>query len=384
MHVSDRLHAALAVVALLLFTATTVRADDRVKAETRVDQVRAEYGLTGEDVIIAILDRGIDYEHPDFRNADGTTRILAIYDLTDPSGASDPANPTGVGTVYTRAEIDAALAGGSPLAHRDAVGHGTSTAGLAGGNGRASDGEIEGMAPNATFVIVKFTTEGAPAHDGEPAEAPFYNPGLLPTALDYVLGLADAAELPIVFLANFGSVGGPMDGTSDFAQAIDSRFGAGIPGRIFVTGTSDDGGVDNHAGGTVGQGQTVELQFQKGYAGFLRINLWYPDSDRFGVEVVTPSGSSGPLATPMTNGTQASASGTGFTYFHNGSAVDFFGADNDKREILIDFSGVPGTYTLRLTGTAVADGRFDASLNPSNFYAQPDNRFLTFVEEGYQ
>ena len=383
MNVSDRLRAAL-VVGVLLLTATAVRADDRVKAETRVDQVRAEYGLTGEGVIIAILDRGIDYTHPDFINMDGTTRILAIYDLTDPSGAGDPDNPTGVGTVYTRDEINAALAGGPALATRDAVGHGTSTAGLTGGNGSASGGEVEGMAPNATFVIVKFTTEGAPAHDGEPAEAPFYNPALFPTALDYVLGLADDVAMPAVFLANFGSSGGPMDGTSAFARAIDSRFGAGIPGRVFVTGTSDDGGVLNHAGGTVGQGQTAEIQIQKGYTGFLRFNLWYPDSDRFGVEIITPSGASGALPTPPGNTTQASASGTGYTYFHNGSSVDFFGATSPTREILIDFSGAAGTYTIRLTGTTVTGGRFDASLNPSNFYAQPNNRFLTFAEEGYQ
>lgn len=383
MNASKKLHIVVTTLLLLLLSVPTTLADDRVRTETRVDQVRAEYGLTGEGVIIAILDRGIDYEHPDFINADGTTRILAIYDLTDPTGAGDPDNPTGVGTVYTRDEINAALAGGPPLATRDAVGHGTSTAGLAGGNGLASGGVVQGMAPNATFVIVKFTTEGAPAHDDEPAEDPFYDPSLLPTALDYVLGLADAAAMPVVFLANFGSSGGPMDGTSDFSRAIDSRFGAGIPGRVFVTGTSDDGGVPNHAGGMVGQGQVAEIQIQKSDAGFLRFNLWYPDTDRFGVEIVTPTGASGPLPTPPDNTTQASSSGTGYVYYHNGSDVDFWGAENDKREILIDLSGQAGIYTVRLTGTIVIGGRFDASLNPSNFYAQPDNRFLSFVEEGY-
>ncbi|HEX8385174.1 MAG TPA: hypothetical protein VF576_03265, partial [Rubricoccaceae bacterium] len=57
--------------------------DDGVRAETRVDQARAEYGVVGAGVLVAILDRGIDYEHPDFRNADGTTRIRYIYDMLD-------------------------------------------------------------------------------------------------------------------------------------------------------------------------------------------------------------------------------------------------------------------------------------------------------------
>ena len=42
----------------------------------------ARYNLTGKGVIVAILDSGIDYSHPDFRNADGSTRILALYDET--------------------------------------------------------------------------------------------------------------------------------------------------------------------------------------------------------------------------------------------------------------------------------------------------------------
>ena len=40
------------------------------------------YDLHGEGVITAIIDSGIDYAHPDFRNSDGTTRILCIWDQT--------------------------------------------------------------------------------------------------------------------------------------------------------------------------------------------------------------------------------------------------------------------------------------------------------------
>lgn len=356
---------------------------DGVLAETGVDRVRAEYGLTGAGTLVAILDRGLDVEHPDFRNADGTTRVLALLDLTDDSGATAPDNPVGVGTVYTRAEIDAALAAGARLGSRDAVGHGTATAGVAAGNGRASDGRYTGMAPGADLVIVKFTTEGAAAHGNEPAEAPYYDPSRLPAALDFVDGVATAAGAPVVVLANFGSVGGPMDGSSTLARDIDARFGAGVPGRVFLTGTSDDGGVANHAGGTIAQGETAELRVRKGHAGPLRLSLWYGAADRFTVEVVSTNGAvSGPFAPPA-NGARASGSGPGFVYYHNGDGADFFGATSPSREILIDLSGAAGTVTIRLTGTTVADGRFDASLNPSNIYSRPDNRFETFVEAGY-
>lgn len=36
--------------------------------------------LRGKDVLIAVIDSGVDYFHPDFRREDGTTRILALWD----------------------------------------------------------------------------------------------------------------------------------------------------------------------------------------------------------------------------------------------------------------------------------------------------------------
>ena len=95
-------------------------------------------GVSGAGVIVAILDRGIDWESNDFRNNDGTTRIAYIFDLSDDAGADDMENGYGRGTIYTRRQIDRALAAGTTLATRDAVGHGTTTTGIPAGNGRNS------------------------------------------------------------------------------------------------------------------------------------------------------------------------------------------------------------------------------------------------------
>src|SRR4051794_1684962 len=54
---------------------TTTNALDMVRQEIRADRAAADFNATGRGVLIAILDRGIDYTHPDFRNADGTTRL---------------------------------------------------------------------------------------------------------------------------------------------------------------------------------------------------------------------------------------------------------------------------------------------------------------------
>lgn len=369
------------IVALIVLIYSSICADDKVRNETRVNKVWSDLNIKGNGVIVAILDRGIDYTHPDFTNDDGTTRILYIFDLTDNSGANNSNNPYNVGTIYNETQINSALSSGALLATRDAVGHGTSTTGLAAGNGRASNGLYSGMAPNSKIIIVKTTTEGAPAHDGEPAEAPFYNPDLIETAIKFVKAKAEEANLPVVMLANFGSVGGPMDGTSKLARMIDSEFGSEHPGQIFVSGSSDDGGLANHASGVITQGETIELKI-KNTTNQLRMDFWYNGNDKLDVEIITPNQTYGPYNSPVTNQLRDQQFVTEFNYYHNGSDVDFFVAENNKREIMIDFN-VSGNYTIRLTGAQISNGSFHASLNPSRIFAGKGNVFETYAVPGY-
>ena len=371
---------------LLAFAVTfalPLQAMDLARIENRTDAAVSTYGVSGQNVIVAILDRGIDWKNNDFRNDDGTTRIKYIFDLTDNSGANSPGNPYGVGTIFTAAQINAALDGGTQLATRDAVGHGTTTSGIAAGNGRNSaNRKYRGIAPNATIIMVKFTTEGAPAHDTQTAEAPFYNPDLLQPAISFVRAKATELNMPAVLLANFGSINGPTDGTSAFSRTIDANFGSGKPGFVFVNGTGDDGGMPNHAGGVIAQGGTNSIQIQKVNTGNLRMDLWYGGSDRLTVSLQTPNGNFGPY-NPPNNGTSANVTNSTFSYNHQGVGQVFYGATNQKREILLDLAGPAGTYTVQLTGTTVTNGRFDATINPSNIAgAANNNRFLTNVVAG--
>lgn len=356
----------------------TLNADEKVREETGVNKVWSELGFTGKNVIVAIFDRGIDYTHPDFTNDNGTTRILSIFDLTDNSGSNNAYN---VGTIYNEEEINSALLSGEKLNTRDAVGHGTSTTGLAASNGRASNGLYTGMAPNCSIIIVKFTTEGAPAHDDAPAESPFYNPDLLSTAIQFVKDKSEELELPFVILANFGSSGGPMDGTSKFSRLIDAEFGNDSPGAIFVTGSSDDGNKPNHAVGQINQDDTLDLKI-KNTGNQLRMDLWYDAQDQ--IEVIISNGiqSFGPFSAPLNELTRDQRTTDLFNYYHNGSEVDFFEADNNKREIMIDFK-MPGNYIVKLFGKQISNGNFHASLNPSQIFAGKDNGFQNYVVEGY-
>jgi hypothetical protein len=89
---------------------------DVAREEMRVANVGADLGVTGRGVLVALMDRGIDWRNDDFRHADGSTRIESIFDLTDDRGAKSPANKWRMGTIYTRKEIDASLKSGKNLA----------------------------------------------------------------------------------------------------------------------------------------------------------------------------------------------------------------------------------------------------------------------------
>jgi hypothetical protein len=358
---------------------------DSVRVETRIDDAIAQFNLTGgEGVAVAVLDRGVDWRSNDFRNEDGTTRIAAIFDLTNDTGASWPNNPYGVGTIYSREQIDSALNNLRTLDFRDAVGHGCSTTGIILGNGRNStDRKWRGVAPKATLICIKFTTEGAPAHGSEPPEDPFYDPSRLPAAIDFAVQTASQLGMPCVMLANFGSVGGPTDGTSEMCREIDSVFGDGIPGLVFVTGTSDDGGADNKAIYTLSQNETDTLKIQKSSSGSLILDLWYDGDDRFDVSINTPTTLYGPYPSPATNNNFTQISNSEFLFYHNGSNVAFYNPTNGKREIWLRIDGSPGDYELVLEGATVSNGKYDATLNPSRFSGQfSGNLFLNHVGEG--
>ncbi len=158
----------------------------------------ARYNLTGQGVIVAVLDSGIDYSHPDFRNADGSTRILALYDET-------------LDREFTAEQINEAINAPNErerfrlVPSRDTSGHGTHVAGIAAGNGRASAGVNRGVAYESSLLVVKL---GTAEPDGFPRTTQ------LMRALDYVVEKALQLKMPMAVNMSFGNNYGSHSGTA--------------------------------------------------------------------------------------------------------------------------------------------------------------------------
>ena len=112
-------------------------------------------GLKGNGVLVGFIDTGIDYENPVFRNIDGSTRILGIWDQSIQDG--QPPQNFLYGTEYTKEMIDAALSSDNPKAlvpTQDESGHGTFLASVAAG-GADVENQFLGAAPESKLAIVK-------------------------------------------------------------------------------------------------------------------------------------------------------------------------------------------------------------------------------------
>lgn len=155
-------------------------------------------GLTGEGILVGVVDSGVDYFHPDFRNEDGSSRILKLWDQSIPGNP-----PEGYirGTEYTKDEIDEALALGETegrrlVPSRDFSGHGTAVLGIAAGNGRASGGVNRGIAYKSDLLVVKM---------GNARQNSFPRTTELMEGIDYLVRQAVKMGKPIAVNISFGN-----------------------------------------------------------------------------------------------------------------------------------------------------------------------------------
>ena len=108
--------------------------------------------VSGKNVIIAIIDSGIDYLHPDFINEDGTTKIISIWDQESVKG--NPPEGYLFGSEFTREDINKAIKENDSTLSEDKRGTGTIAAGICSGKGNLNS-IYKGVAIDSELLIIK-------------------------------------------------------------------------------------------------------------------------------------------------------------------------------------------------------------------------------------
>lgn len=323
--------------------------------------------LTGEGVVIGIIDSGIDIFHPDFIDEEGNTRILGLWDQT---GRNNPPAGYPGGTFYTEDQINEAIRigrneGGRLVLERDGSGHGTHVAGIAAGNGRASGGRLKGVAPKSKLLIVKL---------GVPSESDFPRTTQLMTGADFMVRFAIKRNLPMVMNLSFGNNFGAHNGSSLLETYLESLMG--LSRITIVAGTGNEGIVARHSSGTVKQGKIEKIQFVSGpFEQSFQLQIWKNYADEFEVILEHPSGESiGPLKNRL-----------GLTSFRIGKTqiLVYFGEPspfNGAQEIYFSFLAAndyvdEGIWSIQLIPVKIVTG-FYAMWLPDSGLTSEVTRFL--------
>ncbi|PLZ07696.1 S8 family peptidase [Fischerella thermalis] len=313
----------------------------------------------GSGVVVGIIDVGCDFAHKNFRNPDGSTRLLAFWNQ---DGHSNPKSPYGYGQEYKRDEINQALSASDPYAalgyELEERSHGTHVMDIAVGNGQGSG--LSGVAPGADIVFVQLSqNEYTPLiENGEKAlESCFGDTVALLEAMRYIFDIA--GDRPCVINISLGLYGGPHDGTTLVEQGIDALVSE-KPNRAIViaAGNSYDTGI--HASGIVWPNQHFDLQWQIPHRNPRQkeIEIWYDGGDRFQLEIIAPDGSSLGRVDLGENGEVVDTEDNTIIFFTNRHSDP----NNGDNVICVfmepDLPG--GIWTLRLHGIHVINGKFHA------------------------
>ncbi len=375
--------------------------------EIGIPEVRNKHAVTGKGVIIGIIDTGIDWRHHDFHKPDGSTRIIAILDFSDPGDVNGDGRLDGPfkwgTTLHTETQINNALNGVGQINHKDLVGHGTHVAGTAAGNGRAFGNRIPagtyvGVAPEADLVIVKATRE--------PGGFNFDTADYL-NGISFIDSVARALNRPYVINLSFGGSQGPHDGKDLSEQAIDNLLTtANGRCKAVVVSAGNEADQNIHASGTFGAGVTeIETKFmvptytaQSGNINdYIVFEGWYKAIYNYSVKIITPGGT---MHGPISSGREgAFQTEEGTIYISNAKSgpsslngdkqilIQIYDFDANKPpksgEWKITVMGSAGRFDLWLAGASMEDAKLTSNIDPTMILGTPGTAFHAITVGSY-
>jgi minor extracellular serine protease Vpr len=207
----------------------------------------------GEEVVVGVIDSGIDFTHPDFSDQNGS-RIQYLLEYTEGGGQNE----------WTKSIIDS---NPGSITQRDgdgSGGHGSHVTGIAAGGGQMNSA-MKGVAPASDIIFVKGVRE-------QDSDGGFVDTDVI-AGCQYIFNKADQMGKPAVINLSIGGHFGPHDGTSLYEQSLSGLVG---PGKLIVAAAGNEGDDFIHAGGNATTNVLNETVFIADSADQRAgISMWY-------------------------------------------------------------------------------------------------------------
>ncbi len=336
---------------------------DVMLVHSRVDSVHAGYaplpqGYDGLGVVVGLVDLGIDYTHPDFRDAADNTRIKFIWDQILPDDGSAPA-PYGYGQECDSAAIEAGTCN-----HIDpnlSYSHGSGVTGVAAGNGLAT-GNYKGIAPQADIIAVNLAFDDTFLSN-------------VVDAIRYIFDKADAMGKPCVINTSVGTYLGSHDGQDLSAQMIDAMLEE-REGRAVVAAVGNAGDRIFH----LGYDATTDTSFTwfryESFLGAAYLQAWIDTADArdwyFSVGADQPAGWSFRGRSPWWNTTTDLDMSSGldsleYELYNGANRLGFIKSwiQRQGASYLVELAVFPDSTSLRWRLETTGSGRMDAWTDPA-------------------
>jgi subtilisin family serine protease len=327
--------------------------------------------LTGKDVLVGIVDTGIDYLNEEFILEDGTSRIVNIWDQTIRRKDTDKRDLY-IGETYSNEQINEAIKASKNSRNpydivptKDEIGHGTKVAGVIGARGYNS--QFQGVAIDCKFVIVKLMENEnfkKQLQVNGVAQVPVYNNTEVATAIEYLKKIFKDLKKPMVILIGVGGTEGSHDGLNLLSRYLTSV--GNIRGICLIAGVGNEGAAQGHASGNIekeGESKIVEINIPK-ILKYFSMRIWVQMPNRASINVISPTGES----SKVINSFLGRKESYHFIFTNTDMEVRYYTPEHFTGHEVIEilFHNIkPGIWRITLIGQYITDGRYNIWLQPS-------------------
>lgn len=355
------------VMSSLIQTTNSLKLGETINFAVGTDYIKNNpyINVTGKDILIAIIDSGVDYLHPDLITRDGKSKIAYLWDQENNSGTP----PEGMifGSEFNNEQINEAIRSNNPNLSKDNIGTGTAVAGILVGQGNINN-DYSGIAKDAELVVIKLREYDGVYKEGRIS----YGATDFFAAITYAVSIAEKENKPMIINLTIGS----RSSTEVETTIIETYSVFNRPGMIIVSGAGDQGNTDIHYSGNIKQTDAYQdVILQNGENKNLDITISGNGPDKLDILLISPSGE---LSQTIQYAPSYNIYEGKFNLENTSYKIRYTYPWIDTGELRIEIRLTdisPGIWTIRLIPELILSGNYDIYLPNKNLISE-NTRFL--------